>query len=170
MARTNKHSAGILGVHDAPEGRRYFLVHPGGPFFAKKDAGAWSVPKGLVEEGEEALEAARRELAEETGFAPPGGPYVALGEVTQKGGKRVEAWAVRASWDASALVSGTFEMQWPPRSERRASFPEVDRGAWFTLAEAREKILAAQAPFLERAAAIDWAAVDGARLGRDALE
>lgn len=145
-------SAGILPFRDVDGRVEVLLVHPGGPFFRKKDEGAWSVSKGLVEAADEdALRAAKRELTEETGFDAPPGPYLPLGEVRQKSGKRVEAWAVRApDLDCAALVSNTFEMEWPPRSKKRACFPEVDRAAWFDVETARRKILAAQAPFLDR--------------------
>lgn len=130
-----------------------FLVHPGGPFFRKKDEGVWSVAKGLLERADEdVLAAAKRELSEETGFAPPEGPYVALGRVKQKGGKIVDAWAVAADFDPDAIESNTFELEWPPRSGRRETFPEVDRAAWFDLETARRKILPAQVPFLDRVA------------------
>jgi predicted NUDIX family NTP pyrophosphohydrolase len=129
------------------------LVHPGGPYFAKKDDGAWSLPKGLVDEGEDALTAARRELREETGLEPPAEGYVDLGEVVQKAGKRVRAFAFAGDCDPAACRSGTFSMEWPPRSGRRVDFPEVDRAAFFDLDEAARKILPAQAPFLERARA-----------------
>ena len=132
----------------------FFLVHPGGPFFRNKDAGAWSVVKGLVERDDpDPLAAARRELTEETGFAAPEGPYVSLGAVKQKGGKIVEAWAVVAALDPAALRSNLFELEWPPRSGRLASFPEVDRAGWFDADRAREKLLAAQHPFVDRALA-----------------
>jgi predicted NUDIX family NTP pyrophosphohydrolase len=128
------------------------LVHPGGPFWAKKDLGAWSIPKGEAEPGEDLLEAARRELAEETGFTAPG-PTLSLGHARQRGGKVVHAWAVRGDADPSRLRSGTFEIEWPPRSGRAQAFPEVDRAAWFDLAEARRRIHPGQAPFLDALAA-----------------
>ena len=128
------------------------LVHPGGPFYVKKDLGAWTVPKGEIDDGEELLGAAHRELAEETGFAAPG-PAVALGQVKQKNGKIVHAWAVRGDADVSQLRSNEFELEWPRKSGRMRSFPEVDRAEWFELAEARRRIKPAQIPFLERLAA-----------------
>jgi predicted NUDIX family NTP pyrophosphohydrolase len=124
------------------------LAHPGGPYWAKKDAGAWSLPKGEIEPGEEPLAAARRELTEEIGLAVDGA-FLPLGELRQKGGKHVAAWAVEAAFDPATLVSGTFEIEWPPRSGRMQSFPEIDRAAWFDLAEARVRILASQIPFLD---------------------
>ena len=129
----------------------FFLVHPGGPFFRNKDAGAWTIPKGLVGDAEPPLAAAQREFVEETGYPLPDGPFLPVGHIVQKGGKRVDAWVVRAELDPATLSSNLFEMEWPPRSGRRASFPEVDRGAWFGRAEAERKILAAQVPFLDRA-------------------
>lgn len=128
------------------------LVHPGGPLFARKDLGAWSIPKGEIEAGEELLAVAHRELAEETGFAADG-PALALGQVQQRGGKIVHAWAVRGDADPAALRSNTFEMEWPPKSGKLREFPEVDRAAWFGLDEARGKINPAQAEFLDRLAA-----------------
>lgn len=128
------------------------LVHPGGPFWAKKDAGAWSIPKGEHGEEEEPLTAARREFAEELGLPLPegGGEPLALGEVRQKGGKVVAAWAVAGDLDPDAISSNRFELEWPPRSGRRQSFPEVDRAGWFAPDAAREKLLAGQLPLLER--------------------
>lgn len=126
------------------------LAHPGGPFWAKKDAGAWSIPKGEYESDELALDAARREFTEELGMPVPDGTVIDLGEITQKGGKVVTAFAIEADLDVSDTVSNTFEMVWPPRSGVMKSFPEVDRVEWFPLDVAREKILAAQQPFLDR--------------------
>lgn len=126
-----------------------FLVHPGGPFWRKKDLGAWTVPKGEYEAGEEPLDAARREFEEETGFAV-GGDFLPLGEITQASGKVVTAWAVEGDCDASRLVSNTCQVEWPPRTGRMIEIPEVDRGAWFPISQAREKIFTAQRPLLER--------------------
>ena len=125
------------------------LAHPGGPFWAKKDLGAWSIPKGEVDSDEEPMLAAQREFEEETGIAPEG-DFIVLGEAKQAGGKIVTAWAVEGDCDSSGLKSNTFSMQWPPRSGRMAEFPEVDRWEWFSLNDAREKILAGQRIFLER--------------------
>ena len=122
----------------------------GGPFWARRDEGAWSIPKGELEEGEPPLAAARREFAEELGHAPPEGPVVELGEIRQKAGKRVIAFAMEGDLDPQAIVPGTFEMQWPPRSGRMQSFPEVDRVAWFDLVTAAAKIVRGQAELLER--------------------
>jgi len=126
------------------------LGHPGGPFFARKDAGHWTVLKGEIEAGEEQLAVARREFEEETGHPVPDGPAVELGEIRQKGGKVVLAWAVEGDLDPSAAVSNMFEMEWPPRSGRLEAFPEIDRVEWFELATAREMLKAAQGPFLDR--------------------
>jgi predicted NUDIX family NTP pyrophosphohydrolase len=128
------------------------LVHPGGPFWAKRDLGAWSIPKGEHAEDEDPLAAARREFAEELGSAAPDGETIELGEVRQKAGKVVCAWAVAGDLDPEQITSNTFEMEWPPRSGRTREFPEVDRAQWFSLAEARERINPAQAALLDRLA------------------
>ena len=124
------------------------LVHPGGPFWRRKDLGAWSIPKGEASEGEDLLAAARREFREETGFSSEG-PAIPLGQVRQSGGKVVHAWAVRGDVDPGQLCSNTFEMEWPRGSGKIRSFPEVDKAAWFDLAEARRRIVPAQAAFLD---------------------
>lgn len=126
------------------------LVHPGGPFWARRDAGAWSIPKGEIDPGEDPLAAARREFAEELGSPPPDGAALALGEVRQKSGKRVSAWTLAGDLDPATVTSNTFTMEWPPRSGRTQEFPEVDRAQWFSLDTAREKLIAAQAAFLDR--------------------
>ena len=136
-------SAGILMYRCAGEGAEVFLVHPGGPFWAKKDEGAWSIPKGLPTEGEDLLAAARREFHEETGFTAEG-HFMPLGAFKQPGGKIVHAWAVEGDCDPSKLKSNLFEMEWPPKSGRRARFPEVDRAGWFHAHEAQIKILRGQ--------------------------
>jgi predicted NUDIX family NTP pyrophosphohydrolase len=143
-------SAGILLYRRSGEELEVLLVHPGGPFWAKKDAGAWSIPKGEYVDGEEALAAALREFEEETGsrLAPDG--LTALGSVRQRSGKVVSAWAAEGELDAEAIRSNTFTLEWPPRSGRMREFPEVDRAAWFGLPEARERINPAQAAFLDR--------------------
>lgn len=128
---------------------RVLLVHPGGPFWAKKDLGAWSIPKGEYGDTEDPLAVARREFTEELGRAPAG-DFRALGEVTQAGRKIVTAWAVEGELDVHAMTSNTFELEWPPKSGRRRSFPEVDRAEWLTLAEARRKILPGQREFIDR--------------------
>ena len=143
-----KRSAGIL-MYRRREGKlQVFLGHPGGPFWAKKDAGAWTIPKGEIGENEGALAAARREMAEETGFSPEG-RFIELPHIRQKAGKLVIAWAVEGDCDPAQLRSNLFPMEWPPRSGRTADFPEVDRGEWFSLGKAREKILEAQQPLLD---------------------
>jgi predicted NUDIX family NTP pyrophosphohydrolase len=125
-----------------------FLVHPGGPFWAKKDAGAWSIPKGEYEEGEPPLDAARREFQEETGFAI-GTDFLELGTVKQAGGKFVSAWAFEGNCDPGKMISNHFQMEWPPRSGRQINIPEVDRGDWFSMNAARQRILKSQEPFLD---------------------
>src|SRR5262245_25480379 len=144
-----KRSAGLLMYRGSGARLAVLLVHPGGPFWAGKDLGAWSVPKGEHAAGEDPLAVARREFAEETG-ASPRGACQPLGEVVQAGGKRVNAWAVEGDFDPATLVSNTFETEWPPRSGRRRSFPEVDRAAWFSLDEGRNKINADQRVFIDR--------------------
>jgi predicted NUDIX family NTP pyrophosphohydrolase len=144
-----KVSAGVLGWRRTAGGVEVLLVHPGGPLWASRDAGAWTLPKGLVEPGETPEQAAVRELREETGWSP-GGPLVPLGTIRQKAGKIVHGFATPLDVDPATHVSGTFEMEWPPRSGVTARFPEVDRAAWFTPAAAVRRILEAQAPFVER--------------------
>jgi predicted NUDIX family NTP pyrophosphohydrolase len=141
-------SAGVLLYRSSARGLEVLLVHPGGPFFARKDLGAWSIPKGEAEDGEDLRAVAARELAEETGFTAPG-PAIALGHVRQKSGKLVHAWAVRGDADPERLRSNSFEIEWPPRSGKTRAFPEVDRAAWFDLAEARRRINPAQAALLD---------------------
>lgn len=147
-------SAGILLFRSTGDAFEVLLVHPGGPFWAKKDAGAWSIPKGKVEDGEEPLACALRELEEELGtpflFAPE--ELIELGSVRQKGGKVVHCWAARGEFDPADLSSNTFTMEWPPRSGTEREFPEVDRAEWFDPERAREKINPAQAEFLGRLA------------------
>ncbi|POX44727.1 DNA mismatch repair protein MutT [Streptomyces sp. Ru71] len=149
---TGRHSAGLLLFRRTPDGLEVLLGHMGGPFFAKKDAGAWTVVKGEYDPEEPAWEAARREFREELGLAPPDGDAVPLGEVRQSGGKTVTAWAVEADLDPDAVTPGTFLMEWPPRSGRMREFPELDRVAWFGVERAREVIVRAQAAFLDRLA------------------
>jgi predicted NUDIX family NTP pyrophosphohydrolase len=151
-----KQSAGLL-VHRAGEaGPEVLLVHPGGPFWARKDEGAWSVPKGELEPGDDPLATALREFEEELGTVPPvtADSLVELGTVTQKSGKVVRAWAAPGDLDVSAVSSSTFTMEWPPRSGRMREFPEVDRAAWFSLAEARRKLVPAQAELVDRLEAL----------------
>jgi predicted NUDIX family NTP pyrophosphohydrolase len=147
-----KRSAGLLLFRTTDKGLEVLLGHMGGPFFARRDAGAWTVPKGEYEPDEPAWEAARREFREELGLAPPDGEAIDLGEVRQTNGKTVTAWAVRADLDPAAIVPGTFRMEWPPRSGRLQEFPELDRVAWFGLDRARAVIVKAQAAFLDRLA------------------
>ena len=144
-----KKSAGVLLYRHLADDVQVFLVHPGGPFWAKKDDGAWSIPKGEFAEGEDALEAAKREFREETGFEIDD-RLEALESVRQPGGKIVHAWSVEHDIDASAMRSNTFSLEWPPRSGKIQEFPEVDRGAWFELAAARRKILKGQVSLLEQ--------------------
>jgi len=145
MAKT---SAGLLPFRRRDGALEVFLVHPGGPFFAKKDAGAWSMAKGEIEPGEDPLAAAQREFTEETG-QNIAGAFVPLGECRQAGGKRVIVWAVAADFDANTIVSNNFELEWPPRSGRRQIFPEIDRAQWFGLDEARRRINKGQAALLD---------------------
>jgi predicted NUDIX family NTP pyrophosphohydrolase len=144
-------SAGILLHRRGAGGREVLLVHPGGPFWAKRDDGAWSIPKGEYADGEDPQAAARREFEEELGSPlPDDAPLLELGEVRQRNGKQVVAWAAEGDLDATAARSNTFEMEWPPRSGRRQEFPEIDRAEWFPLARAREKLVPAQVEFLDR--------------------
>lgn len=144
-----RRSAGLLLYRRRNNGVEVFLVHPGGPFWVNKDLGAWTVPKGEYLDGEDGLTAARREFQEETGFVAPA-KQVALGEIRQAGGKLVSAWAAEGDCDADRLVSNLCEVEWPPRSKRMIQIPEVDRGAWFAVDEARTRILKSQEPFLDR--------------------
>lgn len=142
-------SAGLL-MFRRIAGLEVFLIHPGGPYFRKKDDGAWSLPKGEVEPDEDPLVAARREFVEETGLVVPDDGFVALGEIRQRGGKRVLAWAFEGDCDPRVIVSNAFEIEWPPRSGRRQSFPEADRAEFFTPEIARIKMNVAQAAFIDR--------------------
>jgi predicted NUDIX family NTP pyrophosphohydrolase len=148
-----KRSSGILLYRDRDDGTEFLLVHPGGPYWAKKDDGAWSIPKGGIEGEEDSRAAALRELDEELGAAAPdldAGELIELGSVRQRAGKIVDAWGAAGDFDPAALDSNTFEMEWPPRSGREVEFPEVDRADWFDLEEARRKLLPAQSEFLDR--------------------
>lgn len=147
-----KSAAGLL-VYRRRGVLEVFLVHPGGPFWARKDAGAWSLPKGEIGENEDALDAARREFTEETGFSVAG-EFHPLEPLRQAGGKLVYAWAVEGDCDPDELRSNLFSLEWPPRSGRMQDFPEVDRGGWFAIGEARKRILPAQAKFLDRLVAL----------------
>jgi predicted NUDIX family NTP pyrophosphohydrolase len=146
MPRARQVSAGVLAFRCRPE-LEVLLAHPGGPFWAKKDAGAWTIPKGLVEPGDELIAAARREFTEETNLVARG-DMIELAPVVQKSGKLVRAFALEADFDISQFVSNTFALEWPPKSGRRQSFPEIDRIAYFTLPMAKQKIIAYQLPLL----------------------
>ncbi len=148
--KSGRTSAGILLWRERVGRLEVLLGHPGGPYFAGKDADHWTVLKGEVDPGEDLPAVARREFEEETGQPPPEGRTIELGEIRQKSGKRVFAWAVQGDLDTATAVSNSFEMEWPPRSGRKQQFPEIDRVEWFGLDDAREKIKAAQAPFLDR--------------------
>ena len=148
MAKT---SAGLLMLD--PSGR-VLLVHPGGPFFKRRDSGVWSIPKGLCEDGEALEAAARREFFEELGFTPPDAELFSLGSIKQGGGKIVHAWACIGQWDPAQLASNEFELEWPPGSGTLQRFPEVDRAEFFDAATAAEKVIAAQRPLIERA--LEW--------------
>jgi len=147
-----KRSAGILLFRRTGGETEFLLVHPGGPFWTNKDGGAWSIPKGEIEGEEEPRACAIRELEEELGEAPALdlAQLIELGSIRQRAGKVVEAWAAEADFDPASLASNTFTMEWPPRSGTQQEFPEVDRAEWFDLEKAREKILPAQAEFLDR--------------------
>jgi len=147
-SKTKKTSAGILLYRLSGDGLEVFLVHPGGPFWAKKDEGAWSVPKGLFEDDENPLEAAKREFREETGF-DISGDFMALTPLKQPSGKVVHVWTVEGNIDAASIKSNMFSMEWPPRSGNQQEFPEVDRGGWFTIAQAQVKLLPGQRGFLD---------------------
>jgi len=144
-----KRSAGVLMYRRGASGVELLLVHPGGPFWKKKDLGAWSIPKGEYAEGEDPRAVAAREFEEETG-ARPSGDFFPLGDVVQGGGKVVTAFALAGDFDPATLRSNTFELEWPPKSGRKASFPEVDRAQWFSPAEARAKILKGQSELIDR--------------------
>ena len=148
MARKADVSAGILVYRETNATLEVLLAHPGGPFWARKDAGAWTIPKGLAEPGADLLATAEREFTEETGFVAEG-PFVPLAAARQTSGKIVHAFACRGDFDSTKLISNMFEIEWPPRSGQRRQFPEVDRAAWFDLATAREKLIAYQRPFLQ---------------------
>jgi predicted NUDIX family NTP pyrophosphohydrolase len=144
-----KLSAGILLYRKRGPALEVFLIHPGGPFWRNKDAGAWSIPKGEYQTGDDSLEAAKREFLEETGFAVTG-EFISLGEIKQPGGKIVKAWALEGDCSPAALRSNTFSMEWPPKSGRQQEFPEVDRGGWFTLDNAKRLILKGQLGFIDK--------------------
>jgi predicted NUDIX family NTP pyrophosphohydrolase len=143
-------SAGVLLYRRRPAGLEVLLAHPGGPLFARKDAGHWTIPKGEVEPGEELLAVARREFEEETGHPPPDGAIIELGSIVQKGGKVVHAWAIEGDLDPANAVSNSFELSWPPGTGLQQLFPEIDRVEWFDLNEARRRVKETQIPLLER--------------------
>ena len=144
-----RESAGILLFRRTPHGLEVLLVHPGGPLWAKKDEGAWSIPKGEIEAGEDPLAAARREFEEELG-SPVSGEFIRLTPVPLASGKTVHAWAVEGDFDPARVTGGSFTMEWPPRSGRQQQFPEVDRAEWFTLDQAKRKINKGQLPLLDQ--------------------
>ena len=148
-----KHSAGLIMYRVRAKYLEVFLVHPGGPFWANKDNGAWSIPKGEYAGDEEPFEVAKREFHEETGFVADG-KFLDLGSIRQSGGKIVTAWAVEGDCDPERLQSNRFQIEWPPRSGRLLDAPEIDRGAWFSIAEARERILKSQEPLLDKLCAM----------------
>ncbi len=153
MAKTPHTSAGLLLYRGTSPGLEVFLAHPGGPFWQAREAGVWTIPKGIIDPGEEPLDAARREFQEETGVVPVG-PFIELGSVRQKGGKVVHAWAWKGDADPRGVTSNTATMEWPRNSGRMLTFPEVDRCAWFDLAAARERINPAQRELLDRLEAV----------------
>ncbi|HTF43371.1 MAG TPA: NUDIX domain-containing protein [Terriglobales bacterium] len=151
-----RRSAGLIMYRRLPRNLEVFLVHPGGPFFAKKDEGTWTIPKGEYLDGELPLEAAKREFQEETGFPVPE-TFLDLGSIKQAGGKIVAAWAFEGDCDPAKMSSNTCEVEWPPRSGRLIEVPEADRGAWFSIDEAKERIKSTQIPLLDRLAkALDF--------------
>ena len=151
MATRSKHSAGLLLFRRSGESAiEVLLAHPGGPFFARKDEGAWTLPKGEVAEGEDPHACALREFEEETGVRPSAEHFIPLGSIRQRGGKQVQAWAFEAEWQTGPVRSNTFTLEWPPRSGRMQEFPEIDRLELFSLASARSKLNPAQVEFLDR--------------------
>jgi predicted NUDIX family NTP pyrophosphohydrolase len=153
-SRRSMLSAGILAYRKGARGLEVLLVHPGGPFWRKKDNGAWSIPKGEIDAADAPEQVARREFAEELGPSASIGPLQPLGEIRQRGGKRVIAFAGEGHFDPAALTSNTFDIEWPPRSGRRQGFPEVDRAEWFSIEFARTKMLSGQVELLDRLLAI----------------
>jgi len=147
-------SAGLL-LYRRPGELEVFLVHPGGPFWAKKDAGAWSLPKGEFVEGDDPLAAAKREFTEETGF-PINGEFRRLDPLKQRSGKVIHAWAIEADCDASQVRSNLFSLEWPPKSGQIQKFPEVDRAGWFSIPEARKRIIAGQVGFIDQLTSADY--------------
>jgi predicted NUDIX family NTP pyrophosphohydrolase len=152
VSERSRHSAGIVLWRMGDGELEVLLGHPGGPFFARKDDGNWSILKGEIEPEEDPYAVARREFEEESGVSPPDGPPIPLGEIRQRGGKLVTAWALEGDLDPATAESNTFEMEWPPHSGTVAAFPEIDRVEWFDLDTARRKIRSAQVPLLDRLA------------------
>jgi predicted NUDIX family NTP pyrophosphohydrolase len=152
VSERSRHSAGIVLWRMGDGELEVLLGHPGGPFFARKDDGNWSILKGEIEPDEDPYAVARREFEEESGVSPPDGPPIPLGEIRQRGGKLVTAWALEGDLDPATAESNTFEMEWPPHSGTVAAFPEIDRVEWFDLDTARRKIRSAQVPLLDRLA------------------
>jgi len=150
LPRRSGKSAGILLYRASDDSLEVLLVHPGGPAWAKRDTGAWSIPKGEYEASEDPLVAARREFEEELGSTPPDGPAADLGEIRQRSGKVVRAWALEGDLDTSTITSNTFPFEWPPRSGKMIEIPEVDRAEWFTIETARDRVNPAQVLLLER--------------------
>lgn len=150
-AKTNKKSAGLLMYRIIGKRLEVFLIHMGGPYFAGKDAGAWSIPKGEYDHDEDPFDAAKREFLEETGFRAEGS-FVRLSDIRQPGGKLVSVWSFAGDCDPKNIVSNTFSIEWPPRSGKMREFPEADRGDWFTLSTAKQKIVKGQIPFLDELA------------------
>jgi predicted NUDIX family NTP pyrophosphohydrolase len=148
-----KQAAGILLFRRGPAGLQVLLAHPGGPLWARKDYGAWTLPKGQFTDGELPLDAARREFEEEMGSAPVG-EFHSLGTLKQPSGKVIHAWCAESDFDCANVKSNLFSMEWPPKSGKAAEFPEVDRAGWFSIEQARQKILKGQAPFLDRLLAL----------------
>ena len=151
---SDRTSAGILLYRRADRGLEVLLGHPGGPFFERRDEGVWSIPKGLVEAGEDLLSVAEREFLEETGQPAPAGERLDLASIVQRGGKTVQAWAVEGDLDPAMARSNLFQMEWPPRSGKVATFPEIDRVAWFSPAAARQKVNPGQIPLIDRLEAL----------------
>lgn len=149
-----KKSAGLLLYRKSPSGTEVLLVHPGGPFWKSKDEGAWTIPKGEFNDGEDPLVAAKREFEEETGSTPPDGDYVPLIPIKQKNGKMVYAWAVEGDFDPSNLRSNNFSCEWPPKSGRMQEFPEVDRAEWFVPEDAKQKMFSGQPALIDQLLAI----------------
>jgi predicted NUDIX family NTP pyrophosphohydrolase len=145
-----KRSSGLLMYRGHGGELQVFLAHPGGPYFAQKDDGVWTIPKGEIDPGEDPLACAKREFLEETGLAPEAAEFIPLGEIKQRGGKVVQAWAFRGEWGERELKCNTFELEWPPRSGRKHSFPEIDRAQFFAIDDARRKLNPAQVELIDR--------------------